>query len=113
MFCHILDLSVVNAWLLYLKKFPQKANTAVQFGKELSYYLIKSGLSTSPSCGRSSQPALAKTTKSKGRPVVRPLHKLINDNHKHMPLYEIKRNLCKMANCKMFSFIRCEKCNVY
>lgn len=106
---HLLDLSVINAWLIYVKVKRQRNEKFLQLSKfrlELAECLCKYGQLTTPTRGHPVQQNYRKKKISKKVPP----KDVRFDNVGHLPNFTEKRQRCKMENWKGFSNIECEKC---
>lgn len=118
-FYHLLDMTVVNSWLLY-KKVKNQNITLAAFREQLSVSLCRGGLYTRQVRGRRSNDSIElqkdienlralKRTPTGSMPPI----DIIKDNISHWEIHTKLRRICKMPNCKFQSYIRCSKCNVY
>lgn len=112
LFYHLLDLSVINSWLLYVRIKREKFQPHLQLSKfrlELAQSLCKYGQVVTPTRGRPANSVKPKKSNAaKG-----PNQDVRLDSISHWPEYNQKRQRCKMPGCKGFSFIQCIKCKVY
>lgn len=118
-FYHLLDVCVVNAWLLYKRhctqeKVPAK-KSLLEFKAEIADGMINAGFITNerkrgrPSDQISDSPA----PKRKRIACKRPIPDVQYDGVGHMPLPIEKKERCKYCNNRVsFSRIKCKKCNV-
>ncbi|CAG5017206.1 unnamed protein product [Parnassius apollo] len=116
LFQHMLDMAVINSWILYkkvsLKKKtnPKNILKLVDFRTELAETLCKYGAVSENKRGRPSMNRQENT--SKKRPKIGaqtlPPNDVRTDGVGHDKSYNTKRNQCKYANCKKTNF-----CNVY
>lgn len=119
LYYHLMDLSMINAWVLYktiMKLKNPEANVMCQkkFRIEVIECLCRMGKST-PKRGRPSQdiqPELVKRQKRAPK-LVLPPKDVRTDSFEHWPHYSEKRNRCKFPGCGGYSFISCFKCQVH
>lgn len=118
-FHHLIDVTVVNSWLLHKRIEKQKQSNSVlplaKFREELALSLCKIGIST-PKRGRpinSIQDGITKKSKI-GAKVGQyaPPNEVRNDKYDHWPNQNDKKTRCKNPGCKGFTFIICSKCQV-
>ena len=113
---HMIDMTVVNAWLLY-KRDATKLNTAkkdiyalAEFKILIAFGLMKSGkLVSSVKKGR---PSSSPSVQEKKRRCQVPDSSIRFDNIDHWPIIVEKRNRCKIEKCSGKTVVMCEKCNV-
>lgn len=116
-FYHLLDVTMVNAWVLYRKvcqeRNEKKMLTLGDFRAEVAETLCMIGTRSANKRGRPS--SLEKELSAKRRKKsasVLPPEPVRNDQVGHWPLIVENRNRCKVPRCKGFSYITCEKCKV-
>lgn len=118
LFYHLIDVALVNAWLLY-KKICQVKNikplTQKKFRIEVAETLCKIGKNHYKR-GRPSSSGLqdALEIKKKRNPhaVVPPID-VRKDSFDHWPDWMEKRGRCKNPMCKNLTFVFCIKCKLY
>lgn len=123
-FYHLLDLSVINAWILYKKVstkngVPQKTilNLA-DFRSELADTLCKyapaaaRGRPSTSSPSSTSQEPPPKMRRNKPCQTLPPLEVRL-DQIDHSQIRTETRGRCMMPSCHLLSIIKCAKCNVH
>jgi len=120
LFYHMLDVTIVNSWLLHRRiqegKGENKTLTLVQFRKELAISLCKVGQVTTPKRGRPSkeiQDNIEKKRKlgtKKGE--VAPTKDIRLDGIQHWPIDRTTKTRCKMPGCDSYTWIKCSKCDI-
>ncbi|CAK1587806.1 unnamed protein product [Parnassius mnemosyne] len=120
LFQHMLDMAVINSWILYkkvsLKKKtnPKNILKLVDFRTELAETLCKYGAVSENKRGRPSMNRQENT--SKKRPKIGaqtlPPNDVRTDGVGHDKSYNTKRNQCKYANCKKLTSVMCTKCKI-
>lgn len=120
-FYHLLDLSVINSWVLYKKlsirkgENPKKIMPLVDFRTILAETLCKYGSYSENKRGRPSLNKNDNSVKNK-RPKtgaqILPVIDVRKDGIGHDKSYEPKRNQCKYAQCKKLTSVMCSKCKV-
>ncbi|CAK1591763.1 unnamed protein product [Parnassius mnemosyne] len=119
-FYHLLDLSVINSWILYKKVSakknlnPKQVLNLAEFRAELADALCKYGEHVVPSRGRpsrnfSEEPA----PKRKNIQQVMPSRDVRYDGVDHIQSRQQNRMRCMNPGCKLLSSIMCLKCKVY
>jgi len=129
LFFHLLDMTIINAWLLYrrqengsqsklmaLHEFKTRIAITLCAGKE-----IKRGRSSGISAGGNTAQSKRKLPEDdmdgnsrKKRPAVAvPLPELPHDGIQHCPKWTSQRQHCKMESCSGMSRVACTKCGVY
>jgi hypothetical protein len=114
-FYHLLDMTVVNSWILY-KRVCKAKDIAPKFTlagwrKDLAYTLCKIG-EVRPKKGRPSTPLQNKITSTRPQSF-RPSKDVRIDQTSHWPIRIDKRGRCKYPNCKGFTNNQCSKCAIY
>lgn len=116
LFYHLLDMTVINAWVLY-RKLQECQDTQ---GKDLTQKEFRIELARALCCmgknslkrGRPSQSSFIEEARKKFKGSSIPVKDVRIDGTEHWPKYNEKRTTCKLPNCKGYTFISCEKCNV-
>jgi hypothetical protein len=113
LFYHMLDLTVINSWILF-KKVTHKKISQKDFRKELAQTLCQLGKNISPKRGRpsSSSTELAYPKKIKKSCVPKPPLPVRKDGIEHWPEYIQVRQRCKNYNCKSLTNVICIKCKM-
>lgn len=119
-FYHLLDVTIINSWLLYKRVLENKKEKPVNlydFRVELAETLCKKGLSMTKTKGRpsGSSPNISKVLEARKRKFPRshvPPKDIRLDETSHWATYMTSRLRCKLPNCDGFTFIKCEKCDV-
>lgn len=120
-FYHLLDLSVINAWILYkrvhLGKGVSTTNilSLADFRSEVSMVLCQMGESITPKRGRPSSHNIElqySVKRKRGPATYIPPEAVRHDKVEHMPVWNEARTRCKVPNCKAQSFIGCSKCGI-
>lgn len=113
-FCHLLDVAVVNAWLLHRRHMNQnglKKITLLTIRTEIAETLVsykKNVLKTRGRPTKAPKPAKAHIAASKVAPPV----DIRYDDISHWPV-EDRRNRCLHCNDRThFTFFKCSKCDV-
>lgn len=118
-FFHIIDVCIVNAWLLYRKSVGnvKKVKPLINFKAEIAHGLLTYGRIYS---SRRGTPTSRQASASPSNPLYKPGPSRLStldsrfDNIGHMPLYEKKKNRCKHChNINAYSRMKCIKCNVH
>lgn len=116
LFYHLLDVTIINAWLLYqrvMTRRNEQANlTLAQFREEVGIALCSVSVK-SPSRGRRPAEPLQNLIAKKYRPstAVPPKDTRL-DSVDHWPVLG-SRNRCRYPLCKGKSSVKCEKCDAY
>ncbi|GBO18512.1 PiggyBac transposable element-derived protein 2 [Araneus ventricosus] len=119
LFYHLIDLAIINAWILYkevsLQKDPKaKVLNQKLFRTEVAEIFCKMGKSGALKRGRPSNEVQRQLeTKKKCPRVVVPPKDLRQDAVDHWPNWNGKRNRCKMPGCNGFTYVSCTKCLVF
>lgn len=117
-FFHLIDVCIVNAWLLYRKSLGnvKTVKPLVTFKAEIAHGLLTYGRTYS---SRRGTPTSRQASESPSIRLHRPgPSRLVTldsrfDMIGHMPLYEEKKNRCKHCkNINAYSKVICTKCNV-
>ena len=119
-FFHLLDLTVINAWIIYKKNANKRGVTKNnilslgQFRNELAQVLCTIGEDTEVRKGRPSTSSLEHQLdlkRKRGPATVPPPKDIRRDGCDHLPLVSTSLR-CKYPHCKGYSTIRCSKCNL-
>lgn len=120
-FYHLLDLTVINSWVLYKKALRQKGVAArniyslAEFRAELADVLCK--YTPNIPRGRPSTSSLHDEPQAKirrGKPCqVIPAMEIRLDNSDHNLIRSDGRGRCMLPACSLLSTIKCSKCNVF
>lgn len=122
-FYHLLDLSIINAWLLYLrvnKDNKEKSKMKLlEFRLDLAETLCRIGTFEKPKRGRPSMtpspsPCPSKKKKANSVAAAPPTKDVRYDQLGHWPTHTEKpcKQRCKMEECKGYSVFECTKCKV-
>lgn len=118
-FFHMVDMAIVNSWLLWRRKEKQK-------GSNLYMPLLDFKLYIADVLMRESAGILTPTTRKRGRPandemenikkikkrrIELPPAEIVEDGSEHWPLWDENRQRCKW--CGQKTYIRCEKCECH
>lgn len=115
-FYHMIDLCVVNAWLLYRRVYPDTYIPLLDFKLLISEVLCEV---LKPSPRRRGRPLLTESTtealynakrKKSGPCMELPLEEIRLDGKDHFPIYEKTRIRCKYPSCNYKTIISCSKC---
>ncbi|XP_046679337.1 piggyBac transposable element-derived protein 2-like [Homalodisca vitripennis] len=111
---HLVDMAVVNAWILHSSMQEENKVSQKEFRTELAVTLCSIGMKETPKRGRPSSsqndPEVKKRMKASSAP--RPPFPVVKDRTDHWPIWDDKRNRCKMDNCKGNTNVKCSKCNL-
>ncbi|KAL4101133.1 hypothetical protein QTP88_021153 [Uroleucon formosanum] len=119
-FHHLLDVTIVNSWLLHKRIQKQKEDknvmSLVHFREELGLSLCKIGTSITPKRGRPTNDVQEGIVK-KGKMGTKigqhaPPKEVRTDRTDHWPVENDKRTRCKNPGCKGNTFMMCNKCQV-
>lgn len=119
-FFHLLDLAVINAWIIYKKNLiaknvPKKDILNLgTFRNELAFTLCNLGVVQENKRGRPSSSALEREIQAKKKRsavAVAPPKEVRRDGQGHWPLVGGSLR-CKYPNCKGYSTVHCSKCKV-
>lgn len=123
-FCHMIDVVIVNAWLLS-RKINKQLNKnenipLLEFKTKLAENLclmgkIKEKKRGRPSTSGASTPTHSPTLSTPKRRCLepRPTENIKFDNIGHWPIHTENRERCKKLNCKGKSRTMCEKCGLH
>lgn len=136
-FFHMLDMCIVNAWLLCRRKHKNEYMSLFIFKQAVSEHLCKSGKTicrkrgrpsnaagnhsrdgtplgfagrNSPASSNPGTPTQPKKVRKRGRPQDMPLASVRSDHVDHMPEWQKKRQICQV--CEKKTFTKCRKCSV-
>lgn len=119
LFYHLLDLAVINAWILYKqiqhKKDPSsKALNQKHFRLEIAKCFCSIG-KLNLKRGRPSNDIHQEleTKKKRNSKSIIPPKDVRKDSLDHWPKWNDKRNRCKLPGCSGFTFVSCNKCSVF
>lgn len=111
---HLVDMAVVNSWILFTSTQNEKKLTQKEFRTELAVTLCSLGMKETPKRGRplsqGNEQEARKRMKASATP--RPPVPVIKDKTDHWPVWDNKRNRCKMDSCKGNTNVKCSKCNI-
>lgn len=119
-FFHLIDITVVNSWILYRKVCKlngEVPKTLPDYRIELAESLCRCDSSISlNSSSRNQQLLDQKIKKCSASPI--PPRDVRTDLVQHFPIYNDKKtnksqNRCKNGSCKYFTDLKCMKCNVF
>ncbi|KAE9522457.1 hypothetical protein AGLY_017118 [Aphis glycines] len=116
LFYHLIDLSVVNSWLLF-KRVKEQQNEKPEielpdWRKQLACGLVKSGQIRVSGRGRPITSLEVKIASTRPQSF-RPTKYVRTDKTDHWPQFSDKRERCKKPSCKGFTYIKCSKCTIY
>ena len=112
---HLLDMCVVNLWLLYCRHFSQrgitKCKTLIIFPSEIEHALFRAGKTTTRKRGRltNNSPTLELMSKKKVRNSTKLVDDVRYDCVRHWPAHTEKKQRCKLC-IKAYSKVKCVKC---
>lgn len=116
---HLIDVCVVNAWLLYRRHCSlqkEKNKTLIQFRTEIAHALLKAGKSMSKKRGRPSRKNSKENSPQsfKKRRILgpRPINDVRYDGIGHWPEHSDNKQRCKLC-IKAYSRMKCKKCEIY
>lgn len=119
LFYHLLDLTVVNSWLLYRRVEKQKNNSKYlplsKFRTQLAESLCRVGQKSATKRGRPSLTGIEQmlhSKKSKGPTQHCPVKEVRLDQIAHWPIWADKQMRCKFPGCKGYTQTMCQKCGV-
>ncbi|XP_054462494.1 piggyBac transposable element-derived protein 3 [Anoplopoma fimbria] len=113
---HMLDLTLVEAWLLYRRdcqsQIPENARLPLlDFKIQVACCLCMENKVSNKRKGRPSQVVLGK--KKRGRHSFVPPDPVRRDNTDHWPLQANEKGRCQMPGCKGIVMSKCSKCAVF
>lgn len=118
-FYHLLDVVMINSWILYKKvkaNDPLSKMPLAKFREEVALILCKIGSET-PNAKRG-RPSMSEVEsgitakRHKGPVTAMPVKDVRLDGVCHWPEYMENRQRCKLPNCSRKTFIKCSKCGV-
>lgn len=117
LFMHMLDVCVVNSWLLYRRHQMQRGQeqdyTLLQFKLSIANTLIQYGQHVVLHRGRPSNASLEKTTQKHRAVLQDPSSDVRFDETSHWPEVAGDRQRCRLCNDRnKFTSFRCSKCRV-
>jgi len=104
---HLLDVCVVNAWLLYLRHCSQRGITKCKiliiFRSEIAHALLRAGKITTRKRGRSANdsPTLELVNKKKARNATTVVDDVRYDCVGHWPAHTEKKQRCKLRGLEL------------
>ena len=114
-FFHLIDLTVVNAWLLYRRSFPGKCKmlSLHDFKADVAEGLCKQGKDESSKMKRGRPSTSAMTVKRRMPGLTpQPSSDVRYDGVGHWPEWRQVRAMCRYDGCKCVSRVICCKCRV-
>ncbi len=111
-FYHLLDITVINAWLLF-RKVPASKMKLKDFRATVAETLCN--LESPVKRGRPSSTEVEKqltAKKKRGNVAHLPPREVRQDNVLHWPIYTDDRQRCKLPGCQLLSYVVCEKCGI-
>lgn len=116
LFYHLLDVTLINCWLLYRRVGEQQNKPTPMKQKDFKFEVGKSlcmwGPSISKKRGRPSLSDLVENKRQKPNTSILPPRDVRRDGFEHFPVWGEKRQRCKYPGCKGKTFISCDKCRV-
>lgn len=119
LFYHLLDMTLVNAWLLYrrslMQKGEQKYINLADFRAEVAYCLCNLGSQRLSKRGRPSdlEKEIVEKKKRSATTAYIPPKDVRLDGQSHWPLCTQERQRCKFPKCSSFSYMKCSKCGLH
>lgn len=116
---HLIDVTVVNAWLLYRRVEMSKGNipkiTLFDFRSEVAFSLTKTNALATPKRGRPSLMVETQIAAKRIRPHTSKLPSIDvrKDSLDHWPDFKETRQRCKMPGCGKLTSCTCTKCDNY
>jgi len=116
-FFHLIDMMVVNAWILYrdccTRSGEQKSMRLRDFKADIAAVFCNTDLEVRPNKkGRRSRNDGSPPTKYR-RCAPRPQEHLRTDGNQHWPEWSERRGRCRLAGCKGSTRVRCSKCKIF
>nr|XP_050043543.2 piggyBac transposable element-derived protein 3-like [Dermacentor andersoni] len=122
-FLHILDLTTVNAWLLYKRNVMKKRDQyterllpLAEFKMDLAASLCKAGKTALKKRGRPSNESVEQASdekKKRGPSAPTPTQDVRLDQVGHWVLWSKKRQRCKLPGCTGICMSYCVKCGIH
>ena len=117
-FCHLLDISTINAWVLFQRASIEKGQpnniTQWEFRAEIVKCLYCMGIINSLKTGRPSNiDRELEEKRHKGPTTHVPPLNVRTDQMSHWIQYDSSRQRCKLPNCRGLSHYKCSKCGVH
>jgi len=109
---HLIDIAVVNSWLLYRRQCSVKKTKYIpllDFRSQIALALIQSGKTSTRKRGRPSEGNKLPTTKTPR--IQRPVDDVRYDQIGHMPVPIDEKHRCKHCITSKIRF-KCNKCNL-
>lgn len=109
---HVIDVCVVNAWLLYRRHCAQSGmrhQPLVDFRMQVAQALLKAGTSEERKRGH---PASHTPPPKRANPCLRPIQDMRLDRTAHWPVHSDTKQRCKLCVIS-YSRIRCKKCGTH
>lgn len=119
LFYHLVDMAIINSWLLYRRvnrSRSEKSLPLAKFRADIANCLCNVGIPSSSKRGRPSRELEKNIQAKKQRSATTayiPPKDVRLDACSHWPIHEQIRQRCKMPECKSFSFIKCSKCGLH
>lgn len=114
LFYHFVDLSIINAWIVWHRVIGEKKSLA-EFKQDLALVLRRKGAVNVLGRGRPSSSLQAKINlkKHKKKTIVPPVDTR-TDRINHWPEFIPNvRNRCRLPECPLKSSIKCSKCGIF
>lgn len=112
---HLLDISVVNAWLLYRRHCKQKGmkfKKLITFRSEIAHALLSESPITRKRSGRpSSRDSTLCVAPIKRRVTLNPIDDIKYDKNEHWPMHMEPKKRCRQC-VKAYSRTGCMKCKI-
>lgn len=118
LFYHLVDMSLVNSWLLYKRIKNDKGEAGkilnqAEFRTQVAYHLCNLTSSQRKRGRPSSSLETEIAEKRKKGPIKHiPPKEVRTDQTSHWPVHQDAKMRCKYPNCKGFTRIKCEKCGL-
>nr|XP_037282361.1 piggyBac transposable element-derived protein 3-like [Rhipicephalus microplus] len=120
-FLHILDLTAVNAWLLYKRnalskrdEYAERLLLLADFKMDLAASLCKAGKTVVKKRGRPSNESIEQASQEKKKSgATAPTKDVRLDQVGHWVLWSQKRQRCKFPGCTGICMSYCVKCEVH
>jgi len=114
---HFIDVSIINSLFLYkkcqLKKNKPVNYTLANWRAEFSSTLNSTEVCTPTKGTRSNSLEVLMKSVNRTRLTHIPTKDSRTDNTGHIPRSQDKKGRCKFLLCKVFTYIKCTKCNCY